>query len=121
MNVRLYRALLLDEELKKEKSIVAYEEIKLQQGDKLTLVFDEKIEREILAMDESSPKALIQMDSTLFPSFQELARFMFNFKKEVEPSMGYEEAKQENDTLLDLEEKNVQSNPNLEVMLPIFS
>ena len=68
---RFYRDLLLGEELKKERPIDSHEEIKLQQRDELTLVFDEKRERESLAIDESSLKALTQMDSTLAHSFDE--------------------------------------------------
>jgi len=51
--VRFYQDILLDEELTKERLIGTHKEIKLQQGDQLTLVFDEKREIKSYAKDES--------------------------------------------------------------------
>ena len=45
MGVRFHQDLLADEELKKERPIVAKKEIKLQKRDEFTLVFDEKREK----------------------------------------------------------------------------
>ncbi|KAJ8434495.1 hypothetical protein Cgig2_021451 [Carnegiea gigantea] len=52
------------------------------------------------------------MDSTLVPSFEETMEVQVQEKEE--PTKVQKEAKEENEFLLDLEEKDVESNPNLE-------
>jgi len=47
------------------------------------LAFDEKMEKESLAMDESSIKAPIQMDSSLVPPFEETIEVLVQVKEEI--------------------------------------
>ena len=56
------------------------------------------------------------MDSTLVPSFEETMEVQV--QEEDGPTKVQEEAMEENVILLDLEEKEVESKPNLEVIVP---
>ena len=58
IDVRLYQYLPLDEKLMKERPIVAKEEINLQEGEELILVFDEKRKKESVSIDVSSHNPL---------------------------------------------------------------
>ena len=60
------------------------------------------------------------MHSTVVPSFEETMEVQVQVQIEEEPSMGQEEANQENEILLYLEEKKFESKPNLEVILSII-
>ena len=116
MDVRFKQYQLIEEEFWEEKSIVLQGNIFIQDENEPILVFDGV--RESLTMDASSLKAPIQMDSTLVPSFEETMKVQV--QEEKGSTKVQEETKEENEILVDMEEKEFESKLNLEVVLPII-